>query len=79
MKDPEFLNSLKEFKIDVETIKNFTKQLPEERLGNFMIEVGYISGEILYLWHKYLDLVRISPKFVCTFFEFDYLDKIKKK
>ena len=44
-----------------------------------MIEVGYVSGEILYLWHKYLDLIRISPKFVCTFFEFDYLDKIKKK
>lgn len=79
LKDPEFLNSLKEFNINIEELSNTKKLLPEERLGNFMIEVGYVSGEILYLWHKYLDLIRISPKFVCTFFEFDYLDKIKLK
>lgn len=79
LQDPEFINSLKEFNIDIETIKNFTKQVPSERLSNFLIEISYISGEILYLWHKYIDLIRISPKFVCCFFEFDYLDNIKSK
>lgn len=79
LEDPDFLNSLKEFNIDIDTVKNFTKQVPEERLSNFMIEAGFVSGEILYLWHKFVDLIRISPKFVCSFYEFDYLDKVKMK
>lgn len=79
LNDPDFINSLKEFNIDVDTIKNFTKQAPSEKLSNFLIEVSFISGEILYLWHKFIDLIRISPKFVTCFFEFDYLDHIKAR
>lgn len=79
MKDPEFQNTLKEFNIDISLIASYNRMDNEDRLKNFSIEVSYIAGELLFLWHKFMDLIKISPRFFLYFYEFDYQDKIKRK
>lgn len=79
LNDPEFQTTLKEFNIDLNLINNFYKQDPEDKLRSFSIEVGYVVGELLFLWHKFMDLIKISPRFFMYFYEFDYQDKIKKR
>lgn len=79
LKDPEFQNTLKEFNIDLNLINSYSKQDSEDKLKSFSIEVSYIVGELLFLWHKFMDLIKISPRFFLYFYEFDYQDKIKRK
>ena len=68
LNDPEFQTTLKEFNIDLNLINNFYKQDPEDKLRSFSIEVGYVVGELLFLWHKFMDLIKISPPFFIYFY-----------
>lgn len=79
LKDPDFLNTLKEFNIDASMISSYIRQDPEDKLKGFSIDVQYVAGELLFLWHKFLDLIKISPRFFLYFYAFDYEDKIKRK
>lgn len=79
MNDSEFQATLKEFNIDLTMVSAYSKNDPEEKLKNFSSESGYVVGELLFLWHKFLDLAKISPRFFLYFYEFDYQDKIKRR
>ena len=78
MKDEVFLNSLKEFDIDPSTVASIDNNDPEDKLMNYSVEVGYVSGEILFLWHKFFDLLRVTSRFICSYYEFDSMDKAKR-
>lgn len=35
-------------------------------------EVNFISGQIFQLWHKFLELLKISPRFVSAIMQYEY-------
>jgi len=42
-------------------------------------EINFIAGELLYLWYKFMELVKITPRFVLEVFKNDYNRKLKER
>lgn len=77
--DPEFAATLSNMSCAPNLPRGQQSLTDQDRLSNFSSDCSYIGGELLFLWHKYLDLIRISPRFFLCFYELDYQDKIQKK
>jgi hypothetical protein len=77
--DPEFAATISNMSNDPNLLRGQQNLTDQDRLSNFSSDCSYIGGELLFLWHKYLDLIRISPRFFLCFYELDYHDKIQKK
>ena len=44
-----------------------------------MNEANLISGQLFQLWHKYLDLFKISPRFCSAVKQYEYMTKMKER
>lgn len=42
-------------------------------------EVNFISGQIFQLWHKFLELLKISPRFVSAIMQYEYNSAITER
>lgn len=51
----------------------------ESMAESMLQEVMFIGCQIYQLWHKFLELMKCSPKFITAFLQFDYDARIKDK
>ena len=64
-------NVLKDF--NTRLIERFRTNDPEQITHSIMNEANLISGQLFQLWHKYLDLYKISPRFCSAVLNHDHL------
>eukprot|EP01016_Furgasonia_blochmanni_P032969 TRINITY_DN3411_c0_g2_i1.p1 TRINITY_DN3411_c0_g2~~TRINITY_DN3411_c0_g2_i1.p1 ORF type:complete len:778 (-),score=192.07 TRINITY_DN3411_c0_g2_i1:19-2352(-) len=49
-----------------------------EILGNAVLnEVNFISGQLYQLWHKFVELLKVSPRFICAYLAHEYHKRAK--
>mmetsp|Transcript_32434 Transcript_32434/g.29241 ORF Transcript_32434/g.29241 Transcript_32434/m.29241 type:complete len:274 (-) Transcript_32434:1236-2057(-) len=56
------------------------KDKDKENLASCVLsEINFISGELLYLWFKFVELIKITPRFILEVLKNDYSKKIKER
>lgn len=61
-----------------ENSKEHEKDL--DLLANAVLsEINFIAGELLYLWFKFMELLKITPRFVLEVLKYDYSKKMKER
>lgn len=66
---PEFFKGPEEDKSkDVETMA-----------ANLLCEINFIGGQLLQIWFKWMELLKIVPKFVLAVLQHDYNKKIRDR
>ncbi|EAR94467.2 serine esterase, putative (macronuclear) [Tetrahymena thermophila SB210] len=59
--------------------ERFKSRDPETITHSILNEANLISGQLFQLWHKYLDLYKISPLYCLALLKFEYQQKIKDR
>lgn len=56
------------------------KEKDLDLLANAVLsEINFISGELLYLWFKFMELIKITPRFVLEVLKYDYTKKMRER
>jgi len=78
---PEFINKENQFEIDIgaDPDDNFGNNDMEILCSSVMNEINFISLQLFQLWHKYIDLLKISPRFIGAVLGFEYNQKMKQR
>lgn len=49
----------------------------EDVIERMLNETNLISAEMIKLWHHYIDLLKISPRFTVAYYESIYLEQMR--
>jgi pimeloyl-ACP methyl ester carboxylesterase len=56
------------------------KEKDLDLLANAVLsEINFISGELLYLWFKFMELLKITPRFILEVLKYDYSKRMKER